>query len=86
MKVSIPSVLERYTHGKREVEAVGATLADVMKNLDEHYPGIRFRMINERGALRPHVRIFINGTIANKLEAPVCETDEVLILQALSGG
>ncbi len=86
MKVGIPSVLERYTGGAREVEAVGATLTEMIKDLDERYPGIRFRMVNERGALRPHVRIFVNGTIANKLEASVCDADEIVILQALSGG
>ena len=86
MKVGIPSVLERYTGGAREVEAAGATLVDMIKDLDEHYPGIRFRMVNERGALRPHVRIFVNGTATNTLEAPICDADEIVILQALSGG
>ncbi len=86
MKVGIPSVLERYTGGAREVEATGATVADMINDLDEHYPGIRFRMVNERGALRPHVRIFVNGTATNTLEAPVSDADEIVILQALSGG
>jgi molybdopterin converting factor small subunit len=86
MKVGIPSVLERYTGGTREVEASGTTLTEMIKDLDERYPGIRFRMVNERGALRPHVRIFVNGTIAHKLTVPVCDTDEIVILQALSGG
>ncbi len=43
-------------------------------------------MVNERGALRPHVRIFVNGTATNTLEAPVSDADEIVILQALSGG
>lgn len=86
MKVAIPSVLERYTGGTREVEAVGTTLTEMIKDLDKRYPGIRFRMVNERGALRPHVRIFVNGTIAHKLTVPVCDADEIVILQALSGG
>jgi sulfur-carrier protein len=86
VNVRIPSVLETYTGGRRQVEADGETLAALIADLDRRYPGIRFRMIDERDQLRPHMRIFVNGTAPPGLEVAVTERDEVVILQALSGG
>ena len=47
MKVLIPDPLRSYTDERREVEADGATLSEVLADLDRRYPGIRFRMIDE---------------------------------------
>ena len=85
MKIGIPSALQSYT-GKAEVEASGTTLADVIIDLDWQYPGIRFRMIDEQDRMRPHIRFFINGELTRNLEQPLRATDEVFIVQALSGG
>ena len=60
MKVAIPSVLQSYTGGARAVDATGVTVAALLADLDVRYPGIRFRMVNEAGALRPHMRVFVN--------------------------
>jgi molybdopterin converting factor small subunit len=86
MWVAIPSVLQAYTAGATRVEANGATVADVLADLDGRYPGIRFRMVNEIGALRPHVRIFVNRELTTDLYRTLSPHDEVVILQALSGG
>jgi molybdopterin converting factor small subunit len=85
MKVLIPSPLLSYTRA-REIEASGNTLAQVLADLDRRYPGIRFRMIDEQGGLRPHVRIFVNGEKARDLDLALDPSDEVQIVQALSGG
>lgn len=85
MKVLVPSPLLSYT-GRREVEASGATLAEVVADLDRRYPGIRFRMIDEQDRLRPHVRLFVNGEQARDLATALAPSDEVQIVQALSGG
>jgi len=85
MKVRIPSPLLSYTK-EREVEAHGATLAELVVDLDRRYPGIRFRMIDEQDSLRPHMRIFVNDQQARDLTAPLDPSDEVHIVQALSGG
>ena len=58
MKVLIPSPLRSYTK-KREVEATGATLAELLAELDRRYPGLRFRMIDEQDRMRRHIRFFI---------------------------
>ncbi len=85
MKVLIPSALRSYTeHG--EAEANGATLAAVLADLDRLYPGIRFRMIDEQNRVRRHIRIFINGGQVHDLTQPLIASDEVVIVQALSGG
>jgi sulfur-carrier protein len=85
MKVMIPSALRSYTEAS-ETDADGATLAAVLADLDCRYSGIRFRMIDEQGRIRPHIRIFVNGTQVRDLSQPLRNTDEVVIVQALSGG
>ncbi len=86
MKVGIPSVLQSYTGGARRVDAYGATVAALLLDLDARYPGIRFRMVNEADALRPHVRVFVNRDAVVDLDRALAPDDEVMILQALSGG
>ena len=86
MKVLIPSPLRSYTGERNKVEAAGATLAALLADLDRRYPGIRFRMIDEQDAIRRHVRIFVNGEQVRALNVPLRVSDEVIILQALSGG
>ena len=85
VKVLIASPLRPYTDAD-EVQADGATLGDVLNDLDARYPGIRFRMIDEQDQVRRHMRIFINGEPVKNLSHPVSPSDEVSIVQALSGG
>jgi molybdopterin synthase sulfur carrier subunit len=85
MNVLIPTPLRSYT-GQRVVEASGSTLGAVLADLDRQFPGIRFRMINEQDGMRPHVRLFVNGQQVFDLSQPLRSTDEVVIVQALSGG
>ncbi len=85
MKVLIPSSLRSYTE-RGETEASGATLAAVLADLDRAYPGIRFRVIDEQDRIRRHIRIFVNGEQARDLTQPLNPADEVIIVQALSGG
>jgi len=85
MNVLIPSPLLSYT-GRTWVEAEGTTLGEVLSDLDRRYPGIRFRMIDEQDRMRRHVRFFVNGEATFDLGLPVRPSDEVCIVQALSGG
>ncbi|HWQ38508.1 MAG TPA: MoaD/ThiS family protein [Burkholderiales bacterium] len=85
MKVLIPSALRSYTE-RAEAEASGATLGAVLAELERAYPGIRFRMIDEQDRIRPHIRIFVNGEQVRDLAQPLHPADEVVIVQALSGG
>jgi molybdopterin synthase sulfur carrier subunit len=85
MKVLIPGPLRSYTR-EREVEATGATLAELLADLDRRYPGMRFRVIDEQDRVRPHIRFFVNGEQAVDLTRPLRPTDALFIVQALSGG
>lgn len=86
MKVLIPAPLRAYTGERREVEANGATLDEVLDDLDRRFPGIRFRMVDEQGGIRRHMRIYVNGGEVNAIGVPLRNSDEVIIVQALSGG
>jgi len=85
MKVLIPGALRSYTE-RSDTEAAGATLSAVLADLDRQYAGIRFRMIDEQDRIRRHIRIFVNGVQARDLTQPLAAADEVIIVQALSGG
>jgi molybdopterin synthase sulfur carrier subunit len=86
MKVLIPTPLRSYTGERHEVEATGPTLGAIVEDLDRRFPGMRFRMIDEQDAIRRHIRIFVNGDQVRSLRTPLRAADEVLIVQALSGG
>ena len=85
MKVLIPSALLSYTE-RSQTEASGATLAALLTDLERQYTGIRFRIIDEQDRIRRHIRIFVNGEQARNLSQPLSSADEVVIVQALSGG
>lgn len=85
MRVLIPTPLRSYTR-QAWVEASGATIAAVLADLERHYPGMRFRMIDEQDRMRPNMRFFVNGAASFDLAQPLRATDELQIVQALSGG
>ena len=84
--VRIASPLHSYTAGRAAVEGHGATLAEVLGDLERRFPGIRFRMIDEQDRIRPHMRLFVNVAEARDLSAPVRGGDTVHVICALSGG
>ena len=86
MNVAIPSQLRDYTGGRAQVEARGATLAELLADLERRHPGIRFRMIDEQDAIRRHIKIFVNQRQARDLGAALAAGDEIVIVGALSGG
>lgn len=86
MRVVIPDALRSYTSQRDRVEAQGATLNELLGDLDRQFPGIRFRMINEQDQVRPHIAFFVRGEKTGNLEEPLTGSQEVVIMQALSGG
>jgi sulfur-carrier protein len=84
--VRIASPLRSYTAGASSVAAEGGTLQEVLAELEQRFPGIRFRMIDEQGRIRPHMRLFVNTTEASHLSVPVAPGDTVHVICALSGG
>ena len=84
--VRIASPLRSYTGGAAVVSANGESVTDVLADLERRFPGMRFRMIDEQDRMRRHVRFFVNGEATFDLGLAVTRTDEVCIVQALSGG
>lgn len=84
--VRIASPLRSYTGGAASVAAAGATVAEVLADLEGRYPGMRFRMIDEQDRIRRHVRVFVNSREAATLTEPVAAGDQVHLICALSGG
>ncbi|HEX4885989.1 MAG TPA: MoaD/ThiS family protein [Casimicrobiaceae bacterium] len=94
VRVRIPSPLRSYTRGKPDVMVaipvlapeLPPTLAGVLAAVDSQYRGLRFRIVDEQGQVRPHIKLFV-GTIATRdLATPVPAGQEVMIVAALSGG
>lgn len=91
MRVLIPSALRSYT-GAMWVDLAwpagspAVTVSQVLDALDARHAGIRFRMIDERGALRPHMRLFVAGRPVFDLQRVMEPGEELHIVQALSGG
>jgi molybdopterin converting factor small subunit len=84
VNVAIPSPLHSYTGGKALVPAEGATVGEVIDDLDRRYPGIKFRMIDEQDRVRPHILIWVGQRSVRDLKARV--DGELKIVAALSGG
>jgi hypothetical protein len=57
-----------------------------LHDLDARYPGLRFRMVDEQGRLRQHMKVFLDDEMTRDLSAPLDRVSEVTIMQALSGG
>lgn len=85
MRVVVPTHLQRYTARAAEVDADGATLAEVLADLDRRFPGIRFRVVDEQDRIRPHIKFFVGEEVARDLDVPI-EGRDVLIVAAFSGG
>jgi molybdopterin converting factor small subunit len=86
MKTFIPDALRSYTAGASCVNAEGGNLDELLDDLDRQFPGIRFRMIDEQDRMRPHVAFFVGGVKTRSLAERLDGADEVVIMQALSGG
>ena len=85
MKVLVPGALRSYT-GTLQVDATGETLLALFADLDRRYPGLRFRVVDERQQLRPNMRVFVNGLNVRDLGQALQPDDFVAVVLALSGG
>jgi sulfur-carrier protein len=86
MIVRLPTALRSYTDQIATVNADGSTLDEVLIDLDRQFPGIRFRVVDEQGRLRRHMRVYVNDEMARQLSTPVTDHDEITLMHALSGG
>ena len=88
VEVRIPTILRSYTDGAKAVEGSGATLDDVVGDLESRHPGLRDRIV-ENGQLRRFVNVYVNDEdvrFLGGLATPVADGDAVTILPAVAGG
>ena len=87
--VRIPTPLQKLTNGQAEVESSGATVTELLEQLNRQYPGLKERLCDDTGKLRRFVNIFVNEEDIRFLQmdqTPVKDGDEVSIIPAIAGG
>ena len=88
IEVRIPTILRSYTGGAKAVEGSGATLDELLNNLDAAHGGLRERLVDGE-KLRRFVNVYLNDEdvrFLGGLETPVKDGDAVTILPAVAGG
>jgi molybdopterin converting factor small subunit len=86
VQTRVASPLRSYTEGRAVVEAHGATVRELLTDLDRRYPGIRFRMIDEQDRVRTHIRLYVDTTPVSALDQAVERGQTLHLICALSGG
>jgi molybdopterin converting factor small subunit len=87
--VRIPTILRSYTGGANEVTAEGGTLAEVLDSLESDHPGIKARVLDDAGALRRFVNIYVaeeDVRFSQGLDTPTPDGAQVSIIPAVAGG
>ncbi|MET8866157.1 MoaD/ThiS family protein [Nonomuraea sp. NPDC004580] len=88
IEVRIPTILRNYTDGAKAVNAEGATLEELISNLESRHPGIKDRLVDD-GSLRRFVNVYLNDEdvrFLGGLGTPLADGDTVTVLPAVAGG
>lgn len=88
VSVSVPTILRPVTKGEKSVSAQGATLSELIADLDANYSGLGDRLV-KNGVLHRFVNIYVNDEdvrFTGGLETPIADGDQVTILPAVAGG
>jgi molybdopterin converting factor small subunit len=88
-KVRIPTSLRGFTRNQDEVTSEGATVGEVLRDLEKRFPGLGARLFDDKGAVRRYVNIFHNDEdirFLRELETPVGDRDLITIIPAIAGG
>ena len=89
VKVRIPAPLRKLTQDQAIVESKGATIEEILSDLEKNYPGIRERVCDETGQVRRFINIFVNGEdirFKEGTKTSVAADAEVSIIPAIAGG
>jgi molybdopterin converting factor small subunit len=88
-RVRIPTPLRKYTQGQEAVTLSAATVATLIEALEVQHPGLRERILDDKGAVRRFVNIFVGEEdirFLQQLETPLTDATEVSIVPAIAGG
>jgi len=89
VSVRIPTILRTYTAGESEVTAAGATLAEVLDDLDASHAGIKGRILDESGELRRFVNVYVGNDdvrFLDNLATPTPDGTQISVIPAVAGG
>ncbi len=87
--VKLPTILRKHAEGQARVEADGATLRELLKDLESRYPGVTKNVLTEDGGLHRFINVYVNDEdvrYLGSLETPISEGDTISILPAVAGG
>jgi len=87
--VFIPSPLRRYTAGQSKVQVSGATINELIENLERQYPGVKSRLCDDSGQIKRYVNVFVNDEEIRALQGAntrLADKDEITIVPAMAGG
>ena len=87
--VRLPGALRDATGGQARLQAVAGTLADVIIDIDRRHPGFRSRVLDDSGAIRTYVNVYIGDEDAREkggTGAAVPDGSEVMVIPAMAGG
>jgi sulfur-carrier protein len=89
VSVRVPTILRTYTGGESEVRASGATLAEVLDDLDASYSGIKGRILDDNGELRRFVNVYVGNDdvrFLDSLSTPTPDGTQISVIPAVAGG
>lgn len=87
--VRFPAVMKYYVNNQAEIFVPAATVKEVVDQVIEQYPSIKFHLVDAKGDLRKHFNVFINGTHIrdlNGMDTPLKEDDKVILMASAAGG
>jgi len=89
VKVRIPSIMKQITNNQATVTAEGTDIGSLLENLDRMFPGMKGRLCDSTGALRPSILLYVNNEDIRFLQGnqtKLKDGDEVAIIPSAAGG
>ena len=87
--VRFPAVMKYYVNNQAEFFVPAATVKEVVDQVIEQYPSIKFHLVDSEGNLRKHFNVFVNNTHIrdlNGMNTPLHEEDKVILMASAAGG
>ena len=87
--VRFPAVMKYYVNNQMEFSVPATTVQELIRNVIEQYPSVKFHLVDSEGNLRRHFNIFVNGTHIRDLgglDTPLEEDDKVILMASAAGG
>ena len=87
--VRFPAAMKYYVNNQTEFFVPASTVKELVEQVIEAYPSIKFHLVDGEGKLRRHFNVFVNGTHVRDLEGmhtPLKEQDQVILMVSAAGG